>query len=55
MYPYSSLLQLPRPDVVIELGTNAGGGSVFFASILKLLGHGRVITIDPRHVSEGDW
>jgi cephalosporin hydroxylase len=38
-----------KPDVVIELGTNAGGGALYFASILSLISsHGRVITIDPR-------
>lgn len=36
-----------RPDVVIETGTYKGGGAVFYASVLALLGGtGRVITVD---------
>jgi len=34
------------PDFIIETGTGCGGSSVFYASILQLLGHGKVITID---------
>ena len=38
-----------KPDVLIELGTNTGGGALYFASIMSLMSpHGRVITIDPR-------
>ena len=35
-----------RPDVVVETGTRLGGSSAYFASILDLLGKGRVITVD---------
>src|SRR3989304_2506657 len=35
-----------RPDYIIETGTNFGGSSLFYASILNLLKKGRVITID---------
>lgn len=35
-----------RPDVVIETGTAHGGTAVFYASMLELLGRGRVISID---------
>jgi len=34
------------PDVIIETGTAYGGSAVFLASILELMGRGRVITID---------
>ena len=34
------------PDNIIETGTGCGGSSVFYASILHLLEHGKVITID---------
>lgn len=40
-----------KPDVVIELGTNTGGGALWFASILSLMSPtARVITIDPNGV-----
>jgi cephalosporin hydroxylase len=46
MWTYQELLVRRRPDVVIETGTFAGGSALFLATILDLLGHGRVITID---------
>ena len=55
----ASVLQLPedlvalqeviadvRPDVVIETGVAHGGSVVYYASLLELLGSGRVIGID---------
>ena len=35
-----------KPDYIIETGTGCGGSSIFYASILELLNHGRVITVD---------
>ncbi|SDT93779.1 Cephalosporin hydroxylase [Pseudomonas pohangensis] len=35
-----------KPDVIIETGTNSGGSAIFFASMCRLLGNGRVISID---------
>ncbi|HEY8770854.1 MAG TPA: CmcI family methyltransferase [Thermoleophilaceae bacterium] len=35
-----------RPDVIVESGIAHGGGLVFFASLLELLGRGRVIGVD---------
>ena len=35
-----------RPDVIIETGVARGGSVIFFASMLQLLGSGRVIAID---------
>ena len=35
-----------QPDVIIETGVAHGGGQVFFASLCKLLGKGRVIGVD---------
>lgn len=35
-----------QPDLIIETGINTGGSCVFFASMCRLLGRGRVISID---------
>lgn len=35
-----------RPDVILETGIAHGGSAVFFASILKLIGSGRVVSVD---------
>jgi cephalosporin hydroxylase len=35
-----------RPDVIIETGVAHGGSLVFYASLCKTLGHGRVVGID---------
>lgn len=40
------LLYKVRPAVVVETGVAHGGSAVFYASILKLLGRGRVIAVD---------
>lgn len=35
-----------RPDVIIETGVAHGGGTIFYSSLLELMGHGQVIGID---------
>jgi cephalosporin hydroxylase len=35
-----------RPDYIIETGTAYGGSALFFGSILEMIGHGKVLTID---------
>jgi cephalosporin hydroxylase len=35
-----------RPDVVIETGVAHGGTAVFYASMLELIGKGRVVSVD---------
>jgi cephalosporin hydroxylase len=35
-----------RPDLVIETGVAHGGSLIFYASLLELMGHGRVLGID---------
>ena len=35
-----------RPAVILETGTNRGGSSFFYAQLLDLIGHGRVLTVD---------
>lgn len=40
------LIYKVKPDVIVETGTAHGGTAVFYASMLELLGKGRVISID---------
>lgn len=35
-----------RPDFIVETGTAHGGSALFFASIMRLLGQGKIITVD---------
>ena len=35
-----------RPDVIVELGVAHGGGLVFYASLCRMIGRGRVIGVD---------
>jgi len=35
-----------KPDVVLETGIAHGGSLVFYASLLKAMGHGRVVGVD---------
>lgn len=35
-----------QPDYVIETGTAKGGAAVFYASIMEIIGHGKVLTSD---------
>jgi cephalosporin hydroxylase len=47
---YQELIHRLKPDVIVETGTARGGSAFFFASICDLVGNGRIITIDFRHV-----
>lgn len=35
-----------RPDLIVETGLKRGGSAIFFASLCRLLGQGRVISLD---------
>lgn len=49
LWVYQELLHRLRPDLVIETGTAEGGSALFLASIMDLLGVGRIVTIDVEH------
>ena len=62
LWVYQELLVRSRPDLVIETGTLYGGSALFMASLMDIMDHGRVITIDrssnserPRHPRIGYW
>ncbi len=43
---YQMILNEVKPDLVIEVGTNIGGGTLYIADILDKIGNGIVHTID---------
>ncbi|HXW23542.1 MAG TPA: CmcI family methyltransferase [Xanthobacteraceae bacterium] len=62
LWIYQELLVRTRPDLVIETGTYAGGSALFLASVMDLIGNGRVISIDvepqagrPQHPRLSYW
>jgi cephalosporin hydroxylase len=46
LWIYQELLVRNRPDLVIETGTLYGGSALFMATIMDVMDHGRVVTID---------
>ena len=46
LWVYQEIVWAVRPDIIIETGTAYGGSSLYLASLLELIGKGRVITID---------
>jgi len=43
---YQEIIFKVKPDFIVEIGSYDGGSTMFFASILDLLGHGQVISVD---------
>ncbi|MFA6391475.1 MAG: CmcI family methyltransferase [Patescibacteria group bacterium] len=49
---YQMILHEIKPDLVIEIGTNIGGGALYIADILDVIGKGIVHTIDIQKQSD---
>lgn len=43
---YQEILHETRPEVVVEIGSAAGGGTLFLAQMLDLIGEGVVVSVD---------
>ena len=43
---YQMIIFNLKPDLVIEIGTNAGGGALYLADLMSITDHGIVHTID---------
>ena len=43
---YQEILHEVRPDVVVEIGSAAGGGTLYLAHLLDILGSGLVVSVD---------
>lgn len=46
---YQELIYETRPEVIVEVGNNAGGSLLYLAHLCDLLGAGRVIGVDCDH------
>jgi cephalosporin hydroxylase len=46
MFRIQEVIYKIKPDVIIETGIAHGGSSIFYASLCKAIGRGRVISID---------
>jgi cephalosporin hydroxylase len=46
LWMYQEIIHTLKPDLIVETGTAEGGSAYYFASLLDLLGVGRVITVD---------
>jgi cephalosporin hydroxylase len=46
MFRLQEVIHSVRPDVIVETGVAHGGALVFYASLCKAMGHGRVIGVD---------
>eukprot|EP00929_Paragymnodinium_shiwhaense_P088084 TRINITY_DN48292_c0_g1_i1.p1 TRINITY_DN48292_c0_g1~~TRINITY_DN48292_c0_g1_i1.p1 ORF type:complete len:356 (-),score=34.80 TRINITY_DN48292_c0_g1_i1:93-1160(-) len=54
-FALSSLLWRVQPDLLIELGTNTGGGAIFYATVMREYNpNSLVLTIDPKDPAI-DW
>jgi cephalosporin hydroxylase len=54
LWIYQEIVHETRPDLIVETGTWLGGSAFFFASLLDLIGNGRVISIDLEPTSS-EW
>jgi cephalosporin hydroxylase len=49
LWVYQEIIAELQPDLIIETGTMYGGSAYYLASILDIVGHGEVLTIDINH------
>ena len=49
---YQMIIWEVKPDLVIEIGTNVGGGALYIADLLESIGHGVIHTIDLEIMSD---
>lgn len=49
LWVYQEIVTEMRPDWIVECGTFRGGTSLYLASLLDLLGHGQLVSVDYEH------
>ena len=52
LWVYQESIVRKKPDVIIETGTYIGGSALYFAYILHLVNHGKVLTIDVKEFDD---
>jgi len=54
-FQLSSLIWREQPDLLVEIGTNTGGGAIFYATVMREYNpESLVLTIDPKDPAQ-DW
>jgi cephalosporin hydroxylase len=48
LWVFQEILYERRPDLILETGTAMGGTTIFLATMLDAIGHGRIVTVDWR-------
>lgn len=43
---YQMIISAIQPDLVIEIGTKYGGGALYLADLMNVIGHGTIHTVD---------
>lgn len=43
---YQEIVHEVRPDVIVEIGSASGGGALYLAHLLELIGNGIVVSVD---------
>lgn len=46
LWMYQELIVRLHPDLIVETGTFEGASAFYYASLLDLLGHGEIVTVD---------
>eukprot|EP00759_Apiculatamorpha_spiralis_P027776 PhF_6_TR30457/c0_g1_i2/m.44736 len=54
-FAIQDLLWRNKPDLIIEVGTNTGGGAIYYSTIMRAYNpNGKIVTLDVKDVSE-NW
>ncbi len=49
LWVYQELIFEVQPDLIVEMGSYKGGGTLYLAHLLDIIGHGRVLSVDIDH------
>lgn len=49
LWVYQEIIVETKPDLIIETGTSGGGSAFYFATLMDLIGHGEIVTVDKDH------
>ena len=45
---YQEIILVNKPDIILETGSFKGGSALFLATMMDLVGHGKIISVDNR-------